>query len=176
MTLRLSNSLWRNAALCAALSLWVSAFWVNPIWASPQAKTKEPPKIPDGAGKDAVIKVCGNCHGVEIAVSRRESKEGWNGVVDDMIQRGAQGTDDEFGDIVDYLATNFSKSTPGGKVNVNSATAKELVSGVGFSDEQAAAIIRYRDEKGKFKSVADLAKVPGLDAAAIESKKSKLAF
>jgi competence protein ComEA len=93
-----------------------------------------------------------------------------------MIQRGAQGTDEEFGDVVEYLSTHYSKSAPGGKVNVNAATAKELVSGLAFTDSQAAAIVKYRDEKGKFKTIADIAKVPGVDAAALEAKKGKLAF
>jgi competence protein ComEA len=164
---RLSNSFQRNATLCAAALL---------LSVTPAIKADDKANLPEGTGKAATIKVCGQCHGVEIAVSRRESKEGWNGVVDDMIQRGAQGTDEEFGDIVEYLSTHYSKSAPGGKVNVNAATAKELVSGLAFTDSQAAAIVKYRDEKGKFKSIADLAKVPGLDAAALETKKSKLAF
>jgi competence protein ComEA len=168
MIARLSNILLRNAILCAAaLALAATA----------GAQSKKPvPNIPDGTGKDAVIKVCGNCHGVEVAVSRRETKEGWNGIVDDMIQRGAQGTDDEFGDIVEYLSSHYSKSTPGGRVNVNSAAVSELTSGAGFTDAQAAAIVQYRTEKGKFKSIADLAKVPGIDAADLDAKKNKLAF
>jgi competence protein ComEA len=166
---RLSNLLLRNAVLCAA-SLAIAAT------AGAQTNKKPVPNIPDGKGKDAVIKVCGNCHGVEVAVSRRETKEGWNGVVDDMIQRGAQGTDDEFGDIVEYLSSHYSKSAPGGKVNVNSATVSELTGGAGFTDAQATAIVQYRTEKGKFGSIADLAKVPGIDGADLDAKKSKLAF
>jgi competence protein ComEA len=136
----------------------------------------EKPALPEGTGKAATVKICGNCHGVEIAVSRRETKEGWNGIVDDMIQRGAQGTDEEFGDIVEYLSVHYSKSTPGGKVNVNTATIAELANGLGFTDAQASAVVQYRSENGKFKSIADLAKVPGMDAATLEAKKSKLAF
>src|SRR5882757_8514586 len=142
MIARLSNILLRNAILCAAaLALAATA--------SAQSNKKPVPNIPDGTGKDAVIKVCGNCHGVEIAVSRRETKEGWNGIVDDMIQRGAQGTDEEFGDIVEYLSAHYSKSTPGGKVNVNTATIAELANGLGFTDAQASAVVQYRSEKGK---------------------------
>ncbi|HKX30835.1 MAG TPA: helix-hairpin-helix domain-containing protein, partial [Blastocatellia bacterium] len=41
---------------------------------------------------------------------------------------------------------------------------------------QAAAIIQYRAKNGKFKSIEDLKKVPGVDAAKIEAKKDRLTF
>ena len=41
---------------------------------------------------------------------------------------------------------------------------------------QAAAIVRYRAEHGDFKSVEDLKKVPGVDAAKIEARKDRLSF
>lgn len=53
-----------------------------------------------------------------------------------------------------------------GPVNVNTADAKALakeLTGVGPS--RAAAIIKYRTEKGAFKSPEDLKKVPGVGEA-----------
>ena len=91
-----------------------------------------------------------------------------------MIQRGAQGTDDEFADIVDYL-TNIV-SVEAAKVNVNKATAKQPVAGLEISDKDADAIVHFRDANGNFKSIDDLKKVPGIDADKIEAKKSKLTF
>jgi competence protein ComEA len=143
---------------------------------SPVAFAADQAKLPDGPGKETTARVCGACHGVEIAVSRRESRDGWVAVVEDMIQRGAKGTDEEFGEAVEYLAAHFSKSTPGGKINVNSATAKDLSGSLAISDQDAAAIVQYREEKGKFKSFEDLAKVPGIDVSKLEEKKARLAF
>jgi competence protein ComEA len=142
----------------------------------PASLLADPPKLPDGPGKAAFEKVCGNCHGVEVAVSRRETKDGWNAIIDDMIQRGAQASDEEFGAVSDYLSANFSKSTPGGKVNANTATAKELAAVLEISEEQAGAVVKYRTEKGDFHSAMDLAKAPGLDAAKVDAKKDKLTF
>ena len=51
-----------------------------------------------------------------------------------MIQRGAKGTDEEFGEVVDYLVAHFPKGAPVPKVNVNKADAEDIVAGLGVSD------------------------------------------
>lgn len=93
-----------------------------------------------------------------------------------MIQRGAHGTDDELYDVVDYLATNFGKNSPAIKINVNKASAKDLEKALQLTEAQAAAIVHQRETSGDLKSVEDLEKVPGIDAAKIEASKSRLAF
>jgi competence protein ComEA len=132
------------------------------------------PKLPDGPGKETMQRICGGCHGAEIVLGKRLSRDGWSEIVANMIQRGAQGSDDEFADIVDYLANTVSGAAA--KINVNKATAKELQSALDISDKQADAILQYRDAKGDFKNIDALKKVPGLDAAKIEAKKTNLAF
>jgi competence protein ComEA len=133
-------------------------------------------KLPDGPGKDVTQKVCGACHAAELVIGRQEERETWGAIVEDMVQRGAQGTDDEMYQVVDYLATHFSKTSPVMKINVNKATAKDLQGALRLTDKQAAAIVHQRDEKGAFKSVDELEKVPGVDAAKIEASKNRLAF
>jgi len=133
-------------------------------------------KLPDGPGKDVTQKVCGSCHGAELVIGRQEARETWGAIVEDMIQRGATGTDDEMYQVVDYLATHFSKTSPVIKINVNKATAKDLQAALRLTDKQAAAIVHQREEKGDFKSIEELEKVPGIDAAKIESSKNRLAF
>jgi competence protein ComEA len=133
-------------------------------------------KLPEGAGKATTQKVCGSCHGAELVIGRQESREAWGAIIEDMIQRGATGTEDEFFEVVDYLATNFSKSSPVIKINVNQATAKDLENSLRIPDKQAAAIVRQRGQKGSFKSIDELEKVPGVDASRIEANKKRLAF
>ena len=133
-------------------------------------------KLPDAPGKVAMQKVCGSCHGAELVIGRQEARETWAAVVDDMIQRGATGTDDEFFEVVDYLAANFSKTSPVTKVNVNKATAKDLEGALRIPAKQAAAIVHQREENGDFKSIEDLQKVPGIDAAKIGANKNRLSF
>ncbi|MCU1262387.1 MAG: hypothetical protein JWO80_5272, partial [Bryobacterales bacterium] len=125
-------------------------------------------KLPDGPGKDTTQKVCGSCHGAELVIGRQETRETWGAVVDDMIQRGANGTEEEFYQVVDYLAVNFSPTSPAMKINVNKASAKDLATALRLPQKQADAIIEHRTAKGGFKSVEELEKVPGIDAKKIE--------
>jgi competence protein ComEA len=147
------------------------------LWlASSAAIADEKPKLPDAPGKETTVKVCGTCHAAEIVMSRRESREGWSGVVEDMIQRGLKGTDEEFGEVVDYLVATFPKGAPLPKVNVNKADVAGLVAGLAIQGGQAAAIVKHRQEKGNYKSIEDLLKVPGINANVIEAKKGRLEF
>jgi competence protein ComEA len=134
------------------------------------------PRLPEGPGRDVTVKLCGTCHAAELVMNRRETVDGWNAVVVDMIMRGAKGTDEEFGEIVDYLVTHFPKTSASPKVNVNTAVAKDFVAKLGLPEEQASAIISHRETNGNFKSIEDLQKVPGVDAKLIEANKSKLEF
>lgn len=133
-------------------------------------------KMPDGPGKETTARVCGACHSVEVSTSVRETREGWNAIVVNMVERGAKGTDDEFGEVVDYLSEHFPVGAPGGKVNVNTATAAVLQSALDLTAEQAAAIVKYRETQGKLKSFEDLTKVPGVDVAKLTAKKALVSF
>jgi competence protein ComEA len=63
--------------------------------------------LPNGAGKDVVVKVCTVCHDTARIISKKWSKAEWNDLVDKMAARGAMATDEEFDAIVTYLAKNF---------------------------------------------------------------------
>jgi competence ComEA-like helix-hairpin-helix protein len=129
--------------------------------------------LPDGAGKVVTEKMCTPCHGLENVVKARLTKDRWGKEVDDMVARGATGTDDEIEQVINYLATNFGPPT---KVNVNTAAAANLASALGLPTSDAAAIVSYRNANGRFKDLKDLAKVPGIDAKKIESAKDRIEF
>jgi competence protein ComEA len=133
-------------------------------------------KLPEAPGKVVTQKVCGTCHGAELMIGRQETREVWGAIVGDMVQRGAQGTDDEFYDVVDYLSANFSPSSPVTRINVNKASSPDLQTALHLPPKQADAIVQQRKEKGDFKSIEDLQKVPGIDAKKIDSNKKRLAF
>ena len=65
--------------------------------------------LPDGPGKDLVMKVCTVCHELSRITSKKRTKPEWNDTVDKMAMRGAMATDEEFEMIVTYLAKNFGK-------------------------------------------------------------------
>ena len=131
--------------------------------------------LPDGPGKAVFEKMCTPCHGLENVVRVRMTKDRWGSVVDDMISRGATGIDDEIDLVISYLTTNFGPAAAK-KVNVNKASAADLAAGLGISAADADAIVRYRADKGNFKELQDVAKVPGIDAKKIESAKDRIEF
>jgi competence protein ComEA len=128
-------------------------------------------KLPKGPGRETLLRVCGACHSAENVAGLAKTREEWGALVGEMAADGAQGTDDEFNEIVDYLAAHFPKT-----INVNKATATDLANGLELTAKEAEAIVHHREEKGSFKSVEDVEKVPGIDAKKIEAKKDRLTF
>jgi competence protein ComEA len=126
--------------------------------------------FPEGPGKGIFENTCGGCHGADIVIGQTGTREVWQDTVDSMRGRGALGTDDDFKQIVNYLSKYF-----GVPVNVNTATAKDIES-LDLTTAEAAAIVKYRTDKGKFKDWADLAKVEGVDLKKIEPIKSRVKF
>tara|TARA_R110002074_G_scaffold402348_1_gene608435 strand:- start:77127 stop:77390 length:264 start_codon:yes stop_codon:yes gene_type:complete len=60
-------------------------------------------------------------------------------------------------------------------VNVNTASAEEIseeLKGIGIA--KAGAIVRYREEKGPFKSLQDLMNVKGIGAATIDKNRENI--
>src|SRR5215831_15727843 len=83
--------------------------------------------LPEGPGKETVQKICGNCHEIETVISSRRTKIGWQRMVEDMIGRGAEGSEDDMSAVVAYLTNWF------GKINVNTAPAGDLEKALGLS-------------------------------------------
>ena len=136
--------------------------------------------LPPGEGRETLQKVCTQCHDIESIPRLRYSREDWSNLVYSMKDMGADATGPELEQIVDYLAKNFGKG--GGaaaKVNVNSATAKEIETGLGVTTKGSELIVAYRAKNGNFKDIATLLKVDGVEAAdtaKIQAAKDKIAF
>ena len=75
------------------------------------AQTKT--QLPEGPGKQTTQKICSGCHAPEIVMGKHLGKEGWAQIVSDMVNKGANGTDDEFNEIIEYLAAHFPPKTSG---------------------------------------------------------------
>jgi len=127
--------------------------------------------LPDGPGKAVTERMCKPCHGLDNVVRARRTEDKWAEVVDDMVSRGAKGTDDDIDQVIKYLSVHF-----GPKVNVNKAGASDLKESLGISASEADAIVQYRTENGTFKSIQDLLRVPGIDAKKVESFKDRVEF
>jgi len=145
------------------------------------ASTQPPPQVaqpaqatadtfPEGTGKAVVLRVCSNCHGADTVVQTLRTRQEWTDVVDQMARFGAEASDRDFDQILNYLVKFYSP------IRVNTATAKELESALDVSAGVADAIVTYRSEKGPFKTVDDLKQVPGLEPGKIDARKARLTF
>ncbi len=65
-------------------------------------------QFPEAPGKEVAQKICGVCHGPEVTVAKGRTRQQWGEVIASMVSRGAKGTDQEFAQVLDYLAKNLS--------------------------------------------------------------------
>jgi competence protein ComEA len=167
-----------RAAFAVLVSSFASAGVIAASAPPPASQTPPPPAaagavedpFPEATGKTALLKVCGNCHGAETVIQTLRTRQEWSDVIDQMARFGAEASDQEFDQILEYLARHFSP------IRVNKATAKELEAALDVPAAVAEAIVAYRGEKGEFKTVEDVKKVPGLESATIEARKARLVF
>lgn len=68
--------------------------------------------LPQGQGKAEFQRICGNCHSVTMATSQRMTQAQWTDVVNDMVSRGAQGSQQDLDNVTSYLATHFGQGAP----------------------------------------------------------------
>jgi competence protein ComEA len=131
-------------------------------------------QLPDGEGKDTTAQLCGNCHDANIIRSHRQGRDEWIATIQKMMAAGAQGTEEQLLAVLEYVTKNFGPAA--GDIKVNQAAAAELESGLGLSGKEAAALVKYRTDKGSFKTLDDLKKVPELDFKKIEAQKDHIVF
>ncbi len=128
-------------------------------------------ELPAGKGKDVTQRMCSGCHDMSVVTGRHLTAKRWSDTVDEMIGRGATGTDAEIDQVINYLAAHFGRP-----VNVNTATAQDLQNGLSLSQKDSEAIVKYRQSKGNFRALTDVTSVPGVDAAQLEEQKANIQF
>jgi competence protein ComEA len=132
-------------------------------------------QLPPGAGREETQKVCSTCHELERSVSLRQDRDGWKATLNKMMGMGAQGTVEEFAAVLEYLAATYpANGLP--PLNVNTARAIDFESRLSLKRSEAALVIKYRTDHGAFKSIEDLKKVPGIEAAKIDMKRGSLVY
>lgn len=95
-------------------------------------------QLPEAPNRETVQRVCSACHPATIVLGRGMSREQWGSIVSNMISRGAKGSDEEFAQIVDYLAKNLPPSPAGSAKgrNAKAARAPSLIDEAGPNDKQ----------------------------------------
>ena len=127
-------------------------------------------RFPDAAGKAELIKVCSGCHEAETVFAHAQTAGEWAETLGRMAQLGAEGTPEEWRLIEQYLDTQLAM------IRINAAAAEELQRTVDVAETVAKAIVKYRQEHGNFKSIDDLKKISGLDAAKVDARADRLIF
>ena len=133
------------------------------------AQASKAPARTEAADKADFEAVCGACHTSSMVSDIRTEPE-WKDTVELMVSLGAEGTGEQMEAVMRVLLRTLTK------VNVNTAPAAQLALVFDFSEAMAQAVVKYRGEHGKFKSLADLKKVPGINAAKLDTRKDRVAF
>jgi len=163
----------------AALEIAIAVAVLTATTIAQTTSTSQPPetpamttasRFPPGPGRDALFKVCKECHGPESVLGQLKTRDEWSKTLDEMAANGATGTDEEWNSILDYLDKYYSL------ILVNTAPAKDLALKLDVPAEIADEIVRARTEKGTFTSIDELKRVPGLDGAKLDARKDRLIF
>jgi competence ComEA-like helix-hairpin-helix protein len=132
-------------------------------------------QLPEGPGKEVTVRICSQCHEIERAVALRQDRDGWQTTINKMSVLGMQAKAEEIRQAIDYLAKNYAgEGLP--KVNVNTASPIDMESALSLTRTETAALVAYRTKHGKFKSLDDLKKIPGVSFAKFEANKDRLAY
>jgi competence protein ComEA len=133
------------------------------------AQSSSAPARSAAADKVDFESVCGACHTSGMVSDIRTEPE-WKETVEHMVSLGASGTDEQMEAVMRVLLRTLTK------VNANTATAAQLPLVLDISDATAQAVVKYRAEHGNFKTLGDLKKVPGINAAKLDARKDRVVF
>jgi competence ComEA-like helix-hairpin-helix protein len=125
---------------------------------------------PDDHPAVAFKRVCSSCHDADRILANRRTRTQWEEVIEKMIDRGAEGTADDFTAAEEYLLR------VSGRVNINRALGKDIVTVLGLTQKDADAIAEYRKANGDFKDFDGVCKVPGIDVEKLKQGRDAISF
>jgi DNA uptake protein ComE-like DNA-binding protein len=134
--------------------------------AAKAARAQEPEDAPAIAFK----RVCSSCHDADRILAARRTRTQWEEVIEKMIDRGAEGTADDFSAAEVYLLR------VSGRVNANRAQPQDFVAVLGLTQKDADAIAEFRKAKGDFADFDALCKVPGIDTEKLKQGRDAISF
>lgn len=131
--------------------------------------------MPEAPGKAMTLHYCTQCHPSEMFSGTRNNSNSWDQIMATMSDKGITwASDADYATVLDYLSTCLGPASK--KVNINKAAACELTRMLEIPNEQANAIVAYREKNGSFKDLDAVKKVEGLDPAALDAKKDTITF
>jgi competence protein ComEA len=133
-------------------------------------------EMPDGPGKQIILRECTACHLPDHFTKYRHSNEEWQAIVIRMGARVQSATKEELDTVQKYLATNYPKIEVAGKLNVNKATVEQIQTQLSLTPAEAAAVVQYHERHGDFREWGDLLVIYGVDGRKIEAAKDRMSF
>ena len=109
-------------------------------------------------------------HPTDRIVEGRRYPAQWDQVIEQMVARGATGTEQESVAVYDYLVAQF------GRVAMNTAPADEIAQVLHLEPGVAEAIVQQRTSVGKFADFDALTALPGVPVAALEKLRDAIVF
>jgi len=158
-----------RALLGAAATAWIAVASVAALHARGAAPAAQG-ALPDGEGRAVVEKLCSACHGLDYLSPSRRTVRNWLETIDLMKSFGAEATDEQWRTITDYIVGTLAY------LHVNKGAADEFARLLRIDDKAAEAVVAYREKQGGFKTLDDLKKAPGVDAARVDAVKDRLMF
>ena len=132
--------------------------------------------MPEGPGKQIILRECTACHLPDHFVKYRHTNEEWQAIVIRMGTRVRSATKEELDTVQKYLFTNFPKVEEAGKLNVNKANAADIAANLGLTPTEAKAVVEYRQQHGTFREWGELLAIYGVDGRKIEAAKDRMSF
>src|SRR5215471_4474615 len=88
---------WTHTVPWRGSRMWKSS-WLAVLLAVPGVSQTQPPAV--------VTRVCAACHPIETVTSQRRTRAQWQESIQQMVARGAKGSDEDLAQVLDYLARN----------------------------------------------------------------------
>jgi hypothetical protein len=96
------------SAISPKLSMFLGAAQSAPSAAPPpaaqQTQSGNASSLPEGKGRDTTLRLCSNCHRIDRWDKQRHTSDQWSDIVDDMVGRGMDASDDDLATVNSYLS------------------------------------------------------------------------
>jgi len=132
--------------------------------------------FPDGPAKEYVNKICLQCHEASQLLSERKTEADWKATVARMALKGVPAPAEQYDAIAAYMAKNFVKVEDATKINMNTASADEIVAAIGLTHDEANALVTYREKHGTYREWGEMLVVYGVDGRKLQAAKDKMSF
>jgi hypothetical protein len=96
-----------SSPISSKLSMFLEAAQSAPSTASPsaaQTQGGDASPLPEGKGRDTTLRLCSNCHRIDRWDKQRHTADQWSDIVDDMVGRGMDASDDDLATVNSYLS------------------------------------------------------------------------